>query len=229
MVTCVKTVAFGFDLDHTLGLDHKLERTAFVQLLQQRAAAVGRKIDVARATEIADRQIAFYRAGKCPLSRAFDEAFEEIAGRMSSDTTLEHFKELALALAPRHVKPLPGVSELLAQLDAANVPHAILTNGWNPLQQRKADLIGFSQPVFVSDDLGVRKPSIHAFNVLKDYFNLEPQQIWYVGDDPLNDVVGALGAGMRAIWFDWEHQRYPTNVPAPTAIINDILEALSFV
>jgi putative hydrolase of the HAD superfamily len=224
----VKRIAFGFDFDHTLGLDHKLERTAFVRLMQQLAGARGREVNVERAADIVDQQIAFYRAGKCSLGHAFEEAFEAIAGRMSSAQSFEQFKELALSLAPEHVKPVPGAVELLKQLDAATIPYAILTNGWNPLQQCKADLIGFARPVFVSDDIGVRKPSVHAFNILKDYFALSPEEIWYVGDDPLNDIVGALGAGMRAIWFDWERQRYPTTVPAPTAIVNRLTDVVNF-
>jgi HAD superfamily hydrolase (TIGR01549 family) len=228
-VGSVKDVALGFDFDHTLGLDHKLEHTAFVQLVQKDGRATGRRIDAAQAGEIIDRHIAFYRAGKSTLRRAFEAAYEAVAGTIASNEGFEEFKALALSLAPEFVTALPGVPEMLASLDDRAVPYAILTNGWNPLQQRKASLIGFARPVFVSDDIGVRKPSVHAFNVLKDYFSLPPGQVWYVGDDPLLDVVGALGAGMRAVWFDWENKRYPTNVPAPTAIINRIADILNLV
>ncbi len=225
----MKPIALGFDFDHTLGMDHKLERTAFVQLMQETQAAAGRALDIARASEIIDRQIAFYRAGRGSLSHAFEQAFEAIAGRIAPTGAFEEFRERAVGLVEEFVTPVPGAEELLSQLDALAMPYAILTNGWNPLQQRKADAIGFSQPVFVSDDIGVRKPSVHAFNVLRDYFDRTPERIWYVGDDPLNDVVGALGAGMRAIWFDGDQQKYPTNVPAPTAIVTSISDILSLI
>jgi HAD superfamily hydrolase (TIGR01549 family) len=117
---------------------------------------------------------------------------------------------------------MPGVTELLSALDDAKIPYAILTNGWNPLQQCKADCIGFHHPVFVSDDIGVRKPNVHAFNVLRDYFELPAERIWYVGDDPKMDVLGSLGAGMRAIWFDFEDRLFPTDIPAPTAIVKEL-------
>lgn len=229
MSGCVKPIAVGFDFDHTLGVDHKLERIAFVALMQEIDAAAGRVFNAAQATEVIDRQIALYRAGKASLSHAFEQAFEALAGRIAPAGAFEEFRERAVGLVAEFVAPVPGAEELLEQLDALVVPYAILTNGWNPLQQRKADAIGFSEPVFVSDDIGVRKPSIHAFNVLRDYFDLAPQHIWYVGDDPLNDVVGALGAGMRAIWFDGEQQKYPTNMPAPTAIVKSISDILSLI
>jgi HAD superfamily hydrolase (TIGR01549 family) len=225
----VNTIAVGFDFDHTLGLDHKLERTAFMTTVRELCARSGRSLDEESATASIDEQISYYRAGKCSLSRAFEEAFEATMQRMSPDGAFARFQSIAMDLSAAHVKAIPGVDHLLARLDGAHVPYAILTNGWNPLQQRKADLIGFSKPVFVSDDIGVRKPSIHAFNILKDYFHVDPNRIWYVGDDPLNDVLGALSAGMRAVWFDWEQHKYPTTIPAPTAIVTKIVDALDLI
>lgn len=229
MVGRVRPVAVGFDFDHTLGVDNKLERIAFVQLMQRMAGEEERGLDIARASEAIDQQIALYRAGKCSLSQAFDRACEAVTESMNRSAAFDAFRELAVSLVPQYVKALPGVGELLEQLDASGLPYAILTNGWNPLQQCKADAIGFSQPVFVSDDIGVRKPSVKAFNVLRDLFALEPEQIWYVGDDPLVDIVGALGAGMRAVWCDWEERKYPTNIPAPTAIVKKIQEVLDLI
>ena len=143
---------------------------------------------------------------------------------MGQEPAIDAFRALAVDLAPRYVRAMPGVPDLLAALDEANVPYAILTNGWNPLQQRKADCIGFHHPVFVSDDIGTRKPNVHAFNVLRDYFQMAAERIWYVGDDPKMDVLGSLGAGMRAIWCDFEERLFPTDIPAPTAIVKTLAE-----
>jgi putative hydrolase of the HAD superfamily len=140
---------------------------------------------------------------------------------------VEEFRALALALVPSHVQALPGAGDLLTTLAERGYRYAILSNGWNPLQQRKADHIGFDGPVFVSDDIGVRKPSVHAFNVLRDAFGLPAERIWYVGDDPRADVLGALNAGMKAMWFDWEHKKFPTDVPGPSAIISAIGDVLA--
>jgi len=222
-------VAVGFDFDHTLGMDHKLERSAFVELMGWYAVLRGAAFDAAGADKIADENILRYRAGQCSLEQAFDAAFIAVQGQKPATDAIAQFKQLVIERAPEHVTALPGAPELLARLDAATIPYAILTNGWNPLQQCKAELIGFQKPVFVSDDLGVRKPNVHAFNVLIDEFGLPAAQVWYVGDDPNNDILGSLGAGMRAIWFDWEGKKYPTNVPAPTAIVTRLLDVLDLV
>ncbi len=221
--------AIGFDFDHTLGIDNKLEHDAFVQLAQGRAAASGTNCDAARAGVAIDREIDRYRTGRCSLVQAIRLALDEVLGEgVDQQDAVDEFREIALALVPSHVQALPGVAELLTALVERGYRHAILSNGWNPLQQRKADRIGFDGPVFVSDDIGVRKPSVHAFNVLRDYFDLPAERIWYVGDDPRADVLGALNAGMKAMWFDWEHKKFPTDVPGPSAIIGAIGDALAY-
>jgi putative hydrolase of the HAD superfamily len=69
---------------------------------------------------------------------------------------------------------------------------------------------------------------VYAFNILRDYFGLPSNAVWYVGDDPLVDVVGALNAGMNAIWFNELNGKFPTNIPGPTAIVTDITGILDF-
>jgi len=222
--------AVGFDFDHTLGIDNKLETVAFVNLAQQRAQSAGRTLNEERARVAIGRELGNYRSGKCSLDEAIISAFEEALGNGAGDSgAVDAFRSLALELVSQYVEALPGVTETLRGLDASSVPYAILTNGWNPLQQRKADCIGFTKPVFVSDDLGVRKPSVQAFNALRDYFNLPADCIWYVGDDPKIDVLGALGAGMRSIWFNFDRQKFPTDIPAPTAIVTDMRDILTVI
>ncbi len=223
-------IAIGFDFDHTLGIDNTLEVEAFVQLVRRLAGSAPRDVDEERARTAMTREIAHYRAGRCSIDHAVSLALEDALGDGSgAREAIEEFRRLAVEMAPSRVHATPGAKELLRALDAASIPYAILTNGWNPLQQVKADCIGFASPVFVSDDLGVRKPNLHAFNVLCDCFTLPAASIWYVGDDPRVDVLGALGAGMRAIWFDGEQGKFPTDIPAPTAIVTDLRDVLGLV
>ncbi len=222
--------AIGFDFDHTLGIDNKLEVVAFVTLVQRISETSHLRFDAQQATAAISAEIERYRSGVCSLEDAVGAAFDNaVDDRMGERAIVDAFRALAVELAPSYVQALPGVPELLASLDASKIAYAILTNGWNPLQQCKADCIGFHGAVFVSDDIGVRKPSVHAFNILSDHFGLPADRIWYVGDDPRIDVVGSLGAGMRAIWCDAEGRLYPTDIPAPTAIVTDIRDVVDVV
>lgn len=209
-------IAVGFDFDHTLGLDHKLERTAFLDVVE---ALRGEPADAA-AGRHADLALAAFRGGGATIDDAMCAAFAATAPGAEPETALLAFRERALALVPQHVTAVPFARELIAQLDAAAVPHAILTNGWSPLQERKAEAIGYRGPVLVSAKLGVRKPSADAFAALAAA--LGDREIWYVGDEPVNDAAGAIAAGLRAVWFDWESREYPAGLAAPTAIIHSL-------
>jgi putative hydrolase of the HAD superfamily len=100
----------------------------------------------------------------------------------------------------------------------------LLTNGWSPLQEEKARLIGFAGPVFVSERIGVRKPAAEAFGYLAKHFELPFGKIWYVGDDPAADCGGARALGMTTVWFDWEHRSYPEDLPKPDHVIHRLSE-----
>lgn len=225
----VSGYAIGFDFDHTLGIDNKLERNAFRSTVAQQAKLRDLTLDASRAGSAIDDQIARYRAGRCSLHDAFSEAYRQTLGEDDPPEAFDAFRNLAVSWVDACVEPLPGATALLRELDRLSVPYAILTNGWNPLQQRKAERIGFDRTVFVSDDIGARKPSVAAFNVLRDYFDLTPGAIWYVGDDPHTDVAGAREAGMRAIWYDWERPAYPADIAQPTATVHTLGDIISVV
>ena len=107
------------------------------------------------------------------------------------------------------------------------MPVAVLTNGWSPLQQRKiAQALGADAPpvVLVSDELGAIKPAPAAFAALVDGLGVPRERVWYVGDNPAGDIGGALAAGLRAVWFDWERLPYPAAVPPPTLRIGALRE-----
>ncbi len=224
-----KMFGVGFDLDHTLALDHQLERTALERVFARMLPAA--KHDVVRWGELIDTALQAYRSGKASLATALGDLFAEILGspQIYEDVYTAVLPEV-LSLAPSHVRAVEGARELIERLATAGIPTAILTNGWNPLQQRKATLIGYQGPVLVSDDLGIRKPNPQAFMALADALGLTPDQMLYVGDTPETDIVGALGVGMQAIWFDWEQRPYAENLPRPTHVIHALseLDALVF-
>jgi putative hydrolase of the HAD superfamily len=208
----------GFDFDHTLGLDHQLERVSLLNVLGRNAS--GTEEQQAEWGKLIDQALHRYRHGECTLEPAILPLFTKIVGAKCDQLALfKQFVDEVLALAPSHVTAIPGARELLDRLHAAGVATAILTNGWNPLQQKKADIIGYKGPVIVSDDLHIRKPNPQAFEALAKALNMPPEQILYVGDSPEADMVGAIGAGMQAVWFNWEMHAYPKGLPKPTAVI----------
>jgi HAD superfamily hydrolase (TIGR01509 family) len=219
--------AVGFDFDHTLGIDNKLERTVALELLASLAASHGLSYDRGAAELEVDVTIGQYRSGIGSIETSIATFFERFApaGAATLDVALT-FRDTVVARAPAHVEALPGAQELLTSLDELGVPYAMLTNGWSPLQEEKARLIGFRGPVLVSERIAARKPARAAFDLLAKQLEVPLERIWFVGDDPEMDCAGARTAGANAVWFDWEGRVYAEELPVPNAAIHNLSELL---
>lgn len=55
--------------------------------------------------------------------------------------------------------------------------------------------------VYCSNDVGARKPSEAFFAHVIRSLSLPPRAIVMIGDSLQNDVRGALGCGLRALWY----------------------------
>jgi HAD superfamily hydrolase (TIGR01509 family) len=221
--------AVGFDFDHTLGIDNKLERVAFLRLLDSACTQGGQCIGtLAEEIESIDALLARQRAGDCTIEDAVDGFMRE-RGAPDSRTWSEFYKGLCLEMVPAFVIPQPDARMMLRALRERGISTGILTNGWSPLQQCKARRVEFQGPVVVSSDLGIQKPELSAFQALADALNAPLEEIAYVGDAPESDVAGALRAGMPAVWLDAEGVKYPEALPRPTEVIHTLAELLALV
>jgi HAD superfamily hydrolase (TIGR01549 family) len=215
-------IAIGFDFDHTLGVDHALERRAF----EQYARELGRPLDADEpdaAAEV-DTLLARFRAGETTCDQMI-AGFARVIG--VAGARAERWRAICYALVDELVEPLEGARETVAALRKRGIPLAVLTNGWTPLQQKKiaralgGEAIG---TILVSDALHAIKPARRAFDALVEALGVPRSDIWYVGDNVRADVAGALAAGLNAVWFDWEGQSYPQDVPPPTLRITRLRE-----
>jgi putative hydrolase of the HAD superfamily len=109
------------------------------------------------------------------------------------------------------VEPVPGSREGLQALADAGVRLGIISNADGMMGPRLAQLelcqVGPGTGVDVecvvdSGNVGVMKPDPRIFQAAIDLLGLEPDQVWYVGDMPAIDVVGARRAGIRPYLMD---------------------------
>jgi HAD superfamily hydrolase (TIGR01549 family) len=220
-----RDIAVGFDFDHTLGIDNKLERTTALDILAELAEQHGATYDTAAADAVVDATLAAYRGGTQSVEGAVAGFFEQFApvGTHVLDAAAT-FRDRVVERAPAYIEMRPGARELLASLDEMGIAYALLTNGWSPLQEEKARLIDFRGSVYVSERIGAMKPSRAAFDILAKHFELPFERIWYVGDDPLADCAGAADLGLRAVWYDWEGRAYPEDAAKPAWVIHELSE-----
>ncbi|MCM1285503.1 MAG: HAD-IA family hydrolase [Acetobacter sp.] len=125
----------------------------------------------------------------------------------------------------------PNSPVLLKELKQKGYTTGVITNGPSILQNHKMDTSGLRQYcdiVVVSGDVGVHKPDPALFIYTAEKLGLKAEECVYVGDHPINDIKGALDAGMKAIrmnfgWF--KNQNLTDGVP----VIEDIIDVLKYV
>jgi putative hydrolase of the HAD superfamily len=68
-------------------------------------------------------------------------------------------------------------------------------------------------------DAGAAKPDVRIFAHLLERAGVEAGQVLHIGDDPHADVVGALQAGMQAVWLNRNSKEWPAQFPRPPRTI----------
>jgi HAD superfamily hydrolase (TIGR01549 family) len=78
--------------------------------------------------------------------------------------------------------------------------------------------------VIISADTGYRKPNPLIFKQILDAMRLQPADILFVGDTPLDDVMGSKGVGMHSAWIRTRGRELPDGIPAPDIVIADLAD-----
>jgi putative hydrolase of the HAD superfamily len=120
------------------------------------------------------------------------------------------------------VRPLPGASELLAELRRRGLAVGLLTNGPSTHQRMKLDASGLTaaiDAIAVSAELGVAKPDAEAFRRAAAMIGYDISEVAMVGDTPDTDIVGAVNAGAGlTIWFRRRDEPQPDGARVITGL-----------
>ncbi len=140
--------------------------------------------------------------------------FQHDAGRDFADTSAEliaaHPRHEALirAWGPRFNEqlpgPVPGMPEIVEELDAAGVPLFAITNFshefWPPFRASQEALFGRFRDIVVSGAERLVKPDPAIYALALDRFGLSGPEAVFVDDSPPN-VDAAADAGIHAVHF----------------------------
>ena len=140
--------------------------------------------------------------------------FQHDAGRDFADTSAELIAEypehaaLIRAWGPRFNDqlpgPVPGMPEIVAELDAASVPLFGITNFshefWPPFRKRESALFDRFRDIVVSGEERLVKPDPAIYAIALDRFGLAPREALFVDDSPAN-VDAAAASGIHAVLF----------------------------
>ena len=146
-------------------------------------------------------RLALYRAGDDPmLAGAAYEAFFAERNRVEYyDDALPALK----LLAARY--PLVSLSNGNAQLDLVGIAH-------------------YFQAAVSAKSVGIAKPDARIFHAAAQAVGFEPHEVLHIGDDAALDVVGALGAGMPAVWLNRQDKLWPHDSIEPSLEITSLTE-----
>ena len=126
----------------------------------------------------------------------------------------------------RQMEPDLEINGLLAGLNERHVPWGIVTNG-SPSQHGKCRAAGLDELapfIIVSEEAGYRKPDPRIFRDALEATGLTaPEEVIFVGDNPVADIDGARRFGMRAAWRRRGRQ-YPADLQPPDHTIDHITE-----
>jgi len=216
--------ALSLDLDDTLWpIWPAIERAeaALADFLAERCPNTARKYPIAEMRALRDRIAAQYPQyahdftiqRRLSLAEALRSAGDDEAHAEDAFNAFYNARNL--------VEFYPDALHALERL-AARWPLASLTNG-------NADLasIGIAHRFTVSvtaREAGHAKPDAPIFHAVCTQLRVEPHEVLHVGDDPLLDVVGAAGAGMRTCWINRRGESWPSGLREPDLHFSTLAE-----
>jgi HAD superfamily hydrolase (TIGR01509 family) len=127
----------------------------------------------------------------------------EAAGRALDDAealVVDHRAGAAFSRLNRDPAALPGVRELLADLDRRSIPWAIATSSRPDQVQASVAALGLERAPTITDGSHVQhaKPAPDLLLAAAEQAAMEPATTWYVGDSRW-DMLAAVAAGMVAL------------------------------
>ncbi|MBT7935067.1 MAG: HAD family hydrolase [Nitrospina sp.] len=101
----------------------------------------------------------------------------------------------------------PEVPAVLKQLGQCGVAMGIVSNTTNPVFMKEFELTGsglkeYFDFAIYSSEVPFRKPHPSIFQLAISRFQLEPEEILFVGDSLSADILGAQAVGMKTAWLN---------------------------
>ena len=123
---------------------------------------------------------------------------------------------------------VPGAVDLLDYLTARGYPLYILSNGFAEVQSRKLHSGGidrYFKRLILSDEIGITKPDRRLFDYALQVVGADAVDTLIVGDNYDADILGAMHAGWRAIYFN--RDKLPVTGEQPDYVVTELAQLKS--
>ena len=214
-----------FDLDETL-LDHSTGLEAFLHDQYQRYPPYVAHIPY---PTFRDRFIALDQRGYVHKAIVYQQLLLEFA---ISNLTVAELVADYRTTCWQHGKTFANTPGVLQTLRSWGLKVGIVTNGETDFQSRHIDVTGLAElvdTILISEQEHLRKPDPRLFQRAAERLGVAPNHCLFVGDHPINDMLGAQSAGMSTIWLQHD-AAWPAELTVrPTRSIIDIQALLLIV
>lgn len=128
----------------------------------------------------------------------YRQSTRNVFDRLLDQYNVKYIKEDILLLVNEYRNHIPtiyfyeDVLPVIEKLKMRNIKIGIISDGYLSTQYNKADVLNlysiFDKVIF-TEELGKEywKPHPKAFEIMKEYFNVEYEEILYIGDNPQKD------------------------------------------
>ena len=197
-----------FDLDHTLWDFDKNSDLTFFKILNKNNISIDitnflnfyhpinkKYWDMYRINKVSKADLRYNR-----LSETFKKLNYKINDEVINQLAIDYIEHLSDF---NHL--IPDTLNVLDFLKSKYKMH-IITNGFKEVQKRKlekSNLIHYFETVTISEDVGEKKPHKLIFNHALKVANANVENSIMIGDNFNADILGALGVGMKAIYYDF--------------------------
>ena len=150
-------------------------------------------------------RLALYRAGENPL--VAEEAFEVFFAERQRVSLFDD--------------ALPALEFL-----AGRFPLVSISNGNADIE--RVGIASYFRAAISAREFGVGKPDPRIFHAAAGAVDVMPENVLHIGDDATLDALGALNAGMQAVWLNrsdamWPHELEPQVTVATLTEVCDLL------
>ena len=135
------------------------------------------------------------------------------------------FGQKFIKQSPDRTTLFPNAHEILTYLKDKKYQLHVVTNGFNEIQFKKLDTTDIKKyftKIFTCEDIGYNKPHKKFFQYAISSLNSPKKDAIIVGDDFVNDILGAKKFGIDQIYFKPAYMPVPPE--NPTFLINSLIE-----
>lgn len=149
------------------------------------------------------------QSGKMPMDEMhiyrIQKAFEDLGYEVSAEDSLAYQK--LYAENQGKISMTDTIISVLELCNSCGITVGMVTNGPSGHQRMKIHALGAEkwipeENIIISGECGVSKPSPEIFHCAEEKLHLKPEECIFVGDNYMNDIVGAKRAGWKALWIN---------------------------